>query len=100
AIKEGRPFDSIENEKLPAGKEENRNTLTTRTSTITENTSSIQPKIGSAKNGSAKGIGTKKDPKPGVVEVQRAIVAPPSEAQQAEPVIIKKKSKCNCCVIQ
>lgn len=35
----------------------------------------------------------------GVVEVQRAVAAAPAESQ-AEHVVIKKKSKCNCCVLQ
>jgi len=38
---------------------------------------------------------------PGAVEVQRAVVAPVAGAEsQAEHVVIKKKSKCQCCVIQ
>ncbi|XP_067144176.1 uncharacterized protein [Centruroides vittatus] len=37
---------------------------------------------------------------PGVVEVRRGIVAPPSDAPQVEQVVIKKKPKCKCCVIQ
>lgn len=35
--------------------------------------------------------------KPGPVEVQRS---PPQEPQQAEHVLIKKKPKCKCCVLQ
>ena len=35
----------------------------------------------------------------GVVEVQRT-VAPGVAESQAEHVVIKKKSKCNCCVLQ
>ena len=36
------------------------------------------------------------------VEVQRAVVAPAADAgqSQVEHVVIKKKSKCHCCVIQ
>lgn len=38
---------------------------------------------------------------PGAVEVQRAVVAPVAGAEsQVEHVVIKKKSKCQCCVIQ
>lgn len=38
---------------------------------------------------------------PGAVEVQRAVVAPVTGAEsQVEHVVIKKKSKCQCCVIQ
>lgn len=36
----------------------------------------------------------------GAVEVQRAVVAPVTGESQAEHVVIKKKSKCQCCVIQ
>ncbi|XP_022257605.1 uncharacterized protein LOC106473470 isoform X2 [Limulus polyphemus] len=41
------------------------------------------------------------DKTPTVVEVQHGLVAPPTEAQQVEPVLIqKKKPKGKCCVIQ
>lgn len=36
---------------------------------------------------------------PGAVELQRATVAP-SDASQVEHVVLKKKPKCKCCVIQ
>ncbi|RWS17472.1 uncharacterized protein B4U79_09028 [Dinothrombium tinctorium] len=37
----------------------------------------------------------------GVVEVQRAVIAPQNEAPQtAEAVVLKKKPRCKCCVIQ
>lgn len=38
--------------------------------------------------------------KPGVVEVQHGLVVPPSDGSQVEQVMIKKKPKCQCCVIQ
>ncbi|XP_064486979.1 uncharacterized protein LOC135399165 isoform X2 [Ornithodoros turicata] len=37
---------------------------------------------------------------PGVVEVQQGIVVPPSDSSTVEQVVIKKKPKCKCCVIQ
>lgn len=37
---------------------------------------------------------------PGSVDVQRGTVVQPSDASQVEHVIIKKKPKCKCCVIQ
>lgn len=37
--------------------------------------------------------------KPGVVDVQRTVVSP-SNGGEAEAVVIKKKPKCKCCVIQ
>ena len=37
---------------------------------------------------------------PGAVEVQRGTVVPPSDASQVEHVVLKKKPKCKCCVIQ
>jgi hypothetical protein len=44
---------------------------------------------------------TKKTESPNAVEVQRAVVAPVGAGQsQVEHVVIKKKSKCQCCVIQ
>ncbi|XP_022235715.1 uncharacterized protein LOC106476023 isoform X2 [Limulus polyphemus] len=36
---------------------------------------------------------------PAVVEVQHGIIAP-SDSSQVEPVVIKKKPKCRCCVLQ
>lgn len=36
----------------------------------------------------------------GAVEVQRGVVAPVAGESQVEHVVIKKKSKCQCCVIQ
>ncbi|XP_037272933.2 uncharacterized protein LOC119164834 [Rhipicephalus microplus] len=47
-------------------------------------------------NGSAAPPGVKK----GVVEVQHGIVVPPSDSSTVEQVMIKKKPKCKCCVIQ
>ncbi|EEB18916.1 conserved hypothetical protein [Pediculus humanus corporis] len=43
--------------------------------------------------------GTAKHDKAGVVDVQRTIVSP-SAGGEVEPVVIKKKPKCKCCVIQ
>lgn len=37
---------------------------------------------------------------PGVVEVQRGVIVPPTDAPAVEQVVIKKKPKCKCCVIQ
>jgi len=37
---------------------------------------------------------------PGAVEVQHGTVVPASDASQIEHVVIKKKPKCKCCVIQ
>ncbi|GIY42890.1 uncharacterized protein CEXT_608251 [Caerostris extrusa] len=37
---------------------------------------------------------------PGIVEVQRGVIVPPTDAPAVEQVIIKKKPKCKCCVIQ
>nr|CAH0112287.1 unnamed protein product [Daphnia galeata] len=36
----------------------------------------------------------------GAIEVQRGVVAPVAGESQVEHVVIKKKSKCQCCVIQ
>lgn len=38
--------------------------------------------------------------KKGLVEVQHGIVVPPSDSSTVEQVMIKKKPKCKCCVIQ
>lgn len=37
---------------------------------------------------------------PGAVDVQRGTVVPAGDASQVEHVVIKKKPKCECCVIQ
>uniref|UniRef100_A0A1B6CW58 Uncharacterized protein n=1 Tax=Clastoptera arizonana TaxID=38151 RepID=A0A1B6CW58_9HEMI len=37
---------------------------------------------------------------PGAVELQRATVVPPSDASHVQHVVLKKKPKCKCCVIQ
>ncbi|KAK6627543.1 hypothetical protein RUM44_010021 [Polyplax serrata] len=52
--------------------------------------------VGSPKKGFN---GTAKSDKAGVVDVQRTIVSP-SSGGDVEPVVIKKKPKCKCCVIQ
>lgn len=65
---------------------------------ITPNsTSPVANKPKSGANGS-----TPKDQKmaPGVVEVQHSVIVPPSDAPAVEQVVIKKKPKCKCCVIQ
>lgn len=54
-------------------------------------------KIGA--NGNAPCSNEKPAP-PGAVEVQRGTVVPPSDASQVEHVVLKKKPKCKCCVIQ
>ncbi|XP_022660311.1 uncharacterized protein LOC111262136 isoform X4 [Varroa jacobsoni] len=99
AIKEGRPIDSIDSGRI-SRQELGTTTLSINTSAVPENKSPTNVKNGAAKNGSAKGPSNKKDAKPGVVDVQRGVVVPPSEAQQAEQVVIKKKPRCKCCVIQ
>lgn len=42
------------------------------------------------------------DTKPGALDVQRGTIVPqtPVDANQVEHVVIKKKPKCKCCVIQ
>ncbi|XP_015930510.1 uncharacterized protein [Parasteatoda tepidariorum] len=55
---------------------------------------SNQP-LGKGANGSTPKVAT-----PGIVEVQRSVIMPPSDTPQVEQVILKKKPKCNCCVIQ
>ena len=62
-------------------------------------TSPLSPsgKSKSGANGSAPA--TTEPSSPGTVEVTHVTVSP-SEATHVEHVVIKKKSKCNCCVIQ
>ncbi|XP_054706810.1 uncharacterized protein LOC129216618 [Uloborus diversus] len=43
---------------------------------------------------------TPKDSPAGVVEIQRGVIVPPTDAPAVEQVVIKKKPKCKCCVIQ
>lgn len=54
-------------------------------------------------NGSAPLVNDNKKPaqsSPGAVELQRGTVVPPSDASQVEHIVLKKKPKCKCCVIQ
>lgn len=60
---------------------------------VTDNTPSSPEKAGA--NGSA----APENSTPGTVEVTHATVTP-TDAAHVEHVVIKKKSKCNCCVIQ
>lgn len=75
----------------PNGKEVQEVVITPNSTTPVAN----KPKSGA--NGS-----TPKDQKvaPGVVEVQHSVIVPPSDAPAVEQVVIKKKPKCKCCVIQ
>jgi hypothetical protein len=41
-----------------------------------------------------------KSASPGAVEVQHGTAVPATDASQIEHVVIKKKPKCKCCVIQ
>ena len=63
----------------------------------------LQPpsKNGSNNNTTTNG-NVQNDTKPGAVDVKRGTIAPqkPADANQVEHVIIKKKPKCQCCVIQ
>lgn len=57
-------------------------------------------KMSATQQNSANG-NVKNDKSPsGAVEVQRGVVGQASEAGQVEHVLIKKKPKCKCCVIQ
>jgi len=58
---------------------------------------SNENKVGA--NGNAP-CSVEKSAAPGAVEVQRGTVVPASDASQIEHVVIKKKPKCKCCVIQ
>ncbi|XP_068083381.1 mucin-2 [Anabrus simplex] len=60
--------------------------------------SSEATKVGA--NGTAAPCANDKAAAPGAVEVQRATVIVPNDASQVEHVVLKKKSKCKCCVIQ
>ncbi|GFS89412.1 uncharacterized protein TNCV_1809441 [Trichonephila clavipes] len=55
----------------------------------------LQSKAKGGPNGTAA-----KEAAPGIVEVQRGVIVPPTDAPAVEQVIIKKKPKCKCCVIQ
>lgn len=49
-------------------------------------------------NNATNGVSDK--PSVGAVEVQRGTVVQPGDVSQIEHVVIKKKPKCKCCVIQ
>ncbi|XP_060535909.1 uncharacterized protein LOC132707903 [Cylas formicarius] len=53
-----------------------------------------------SKGGGAKVNGSAKDPAPGQLDVQRGTIKPEGDGAQVEHVMIKKKPKCQCCVIQ
>lgn len=91
AIKEGRPFDSIDSGRASRVQQQQ----------AVENGKAPTQSNGNTKNGKTKSPpGGKKDQKPGVVDVQRGIVVPPTDAPPVELVVVKKKPKCKCCVIQ
>lgn len=104
-IKEGKPITPVKTE--PEGgyllgdhdeTDEAQDTeapISPKRATALVESSNPNPKAG------ANGTAPPKSPlQPGVVEVQHGIVVPPSDASQVEQVVIKKKPKCKCCVIQ
>ncbi|XP_035224299.1 uncharacterized protein LOC118196936 isoform X2 [Stegodyphus dumicola] len=114
-IKEGKPITPVKGEELdidgvvangishdqtdsmitgpasPNGKEVKEVAITPNSTSPLES----KPKAGA--NGS-----TPKDQNsaPGIVEVQHGVIVPPTDAPAVEQVVIKKKPKCKCCVIQ
>lgn len=96
-IKEGKPITPVK------GEEPELDTMVangfhhdqTDSQEVANSTSPPKPKSGA--NGS-----TPKDQKmsPGVVEVQHSVIVPPSDGPAVEQVVIKKKPKCKCCIIQ
>lgn len=52
-----------------------------------------------ATNGNVKND-VKQQTSPGSLDVQRGTTVQPSDASQVEHIVIKKKPKCKCCVIQ
>lgn len=68
---------------------------------ITESPKKTTPLQSAATPRSANGTAPKgNSPAPGTVEVQRVTVKPDGDGTQVEHVTIKKKPKCECCVIQ
>lgn len=57
-------------------------------------------KVANSNQQSANGNTVNEKAPVGAVEVQRGTVVQPVDASQVEHVIIKKKPKCKCCVIQ
>ncbi|KAL0279881.1 UNVERIFIED_CONTAM: hypothetical protein PYX00_001348 [Menopon gallinae] len=87
-IREGKPIvSSPGNGTLPAADDRDGAAVATKQSAL-----SASPQKGS--NGAAN-CGDKS----GVVDVQRSVVSP-QNGGEAEAVVIKKKPKCKCCVIQ
>lgn len=62
--------------------------------------SDVKTKTASSNQQSANGNTVNEKASVGAVEVQRGTVGQPIDASQVEHVIIKKKPKCQCCVIQ
>ncbi|XP_049960502.1 mucin-19 [Schistocerca serialis cubense] len=71
-------------------------------SPLQQQVANSKPAAGAGANGNAPGAAANAAPdsKPAAVEVQRGTVVQPSDASQVEHVVIKKKPKCKCCVIQ
>lgn len=91
----GFPVDQLDSLASPGslnGKEVKEEAITPKSTSPLESSKS---KLGA--NGSTP---KDKNSTPGVVEVQHGIIVPPSDAPQVEQVVIKKKPKCKCCVIQ
>lgn len=105
-IKEGKPITPVKSEPdgggyFPANEDEVNETAISPTKAKNVENLAANNKVGA--NGNAPHhLNVKKVPvpQPGVVEVQHGVVVPPSDASQVEQVVIKKKPKCKCCVIQ
>lgn len=84
-----------------------QNALPANGTPVKEDVTDAVPKVGSVTNGSTSPSEDKKVASPvtsptpsNSVEVQHVIVPPIASENQVEHVVIKKKPKCQCCVIQ
>lgn len=103
-IKGGKPITPTPGSvsKVPAV-EENGIAPPQTTNVVSATQQSSSPAKGA--NGSAAPIVVNNDKptapaSPGAVELQRGTIVPPSDASQVEHIVLKKKPKCKCCVIQ
>lgn len=96
-IKEGKPITPVKTEPDGGGFGDD-NAVDCTDSKVTP--TKVQY-VGNAKAGANGNAPKDKSPsEPGVVEVHHGIVVPPTDASQVEQVVIKKKPKCKCCVVQ
>lgn len=102
-IKEGKPITPIPGNNSPKPDEVDTTEVVTKNAINDLAHSPKSPDSKKTNNNQQNANGNTPNDKPsspGPVEVQRTTVSQPADASQVEHVIIKKKNKCQCCVLQ